>query len=87
MAYRCSCSMYRMPSCGKLTPPGIKRRYIWPSAANGSEKDRQVTPELRRGGTWGFVNVAWLKGNLCSEGDGTSKHLNRDFMGEVCMWW
>jgi hypothetical protein len=36
---------------------------------------------------WGFVNVAWLKGNLCGEGDGTSKHLNRDFMGEVCVWW
>jgi hypothetical protein len=55
---------------------------------NRVRKDRQVTPELRRRvGTWGFVNVAWLKGNLCGEGDGTSKHLNRDFMGEGCVWW
>jgi hypothetical protein len=30
----------------------------------------------RRDSTWGFVNVALLKGNLCGEGDGTSKHLN-----------
>jgi hypothetical protein len=48
-------------------------------------------PELRkRGGTWGFVNIAWLKGNLCGEGNGTSKHLNTtswDLMKKVCVWW
>jgi hypothetical protein len=45
-------------------------------------------PELRwRGSTWRFVYVAWLKGNLCSEGDCTPEHLNRDFMGEACVWW
>ena len=41
---------------------------------------------LRRGGTWWFVNVAWLKGDLCGEGDGTPKHLNSELMGKVCMW-
>jgi len=53
MVYRCSCSRYRTPSSGKLTLPGTKRRYIWPSAAAESEKDWWVTPELtRRDGTY-----------------------------------
>jgi hypothetical protein len=105
------------------------------------EKIGRSRPELRRrGDTWWFVNVAWLKGRamislgafrrllgsslvgrverlrarrqgrgdgiqlrggkdrggigwasgfmcMVCEGDGTSKHLNRDFMGEVCSWW
>ncbi len=39
-----------------------------------------------RGGTWWFVNVARLKGNLGGEADGTSEHLNSDIVSEVCVW-
>jgi hypothetical protein len=61
-----------------------EEKYLAIYMTKSSQNWTQQTKE--EGSTEWFVNVAWLKGNLCGKADGTGEHLNSDFMRECWVW-